>query len=740
MSSRRIEFFDGFTSETTPTTEVAQGPIGTALPLLQAKYTLGTASALTFTGTYYTLPLNTTEFQDTGYSNASGVITVTEAGRYNINARAVIGTAVLERIDGYIQIYKNGTTVVYSCPITSYMNLSDGNAFNINNVLTLAANDTIQIRVQIDSHWGASFDPVFSTASYVVIKRDEGLKGDTGPDGLDGVNWQGTWVSGNYTEKQAVEYNGSSYVCHTDTVSNEVPTNTSYWNILAVKGTDGASGTNGVDGIGGTLDSFYAENFEGAIGAADFTTGNNTSFDNGGVIAGTLSDDVTTEISGTQSLKYVQAVGSLNDWVKSPDITISKKHQGNTNGAIINYTYDGDDNDIQVVLYDDTGSEVLTNTTQVFKSSSSNQRLTVQFPVGVSAVTLNWGIKVLVENTGAILVIDDVELTTNPFMNKDTQGENRFSGVIANLAGTASITSQGGLDELDANAIASVNRTAIGRVTITWTTGFFTVAPSVTATCVQGTSGASQHGAEVTSTSTTATLIETHAIGTESTFADLSFNIKIDRQEADYRQPTKNIVAYNSRNASNSMVRLHTANGHGSSSTAIRRFTTTVDNIGNAITYNDSSTLGGTFTIEEDGIYNISFSDTANNLSYIGISLNTTQLTTAIVSLTNAEERLSASVTYAANIMETISWAGQLNKGDVIRAHTEGRPDGTSLDRTTFTIAKIGVGDLLGVPLAQDLIAMTGLPIYADEAAAIAGGLDTDRVYKTATGELRIKL
>ena len=37
-------------------------------------------------------------------------------------------------------------------------------------------------------------------------------------------------------------------------------------------------------------------------------------------------------------------------------------------------------------------------------------------------------------------------------------------------------------------------------------------------------------------------------------------------------------------------------------------------------------------------------------------------------------------------------------------------------------------------------INFTGLPTYADEAAATAGGLSTGDMYKTATGELRIKL
>lgn len=40
----------------------------------------------------------------------------------------------------------------------------------------------------------------------------------------------------------------------------------------------------------------------------------------------------------------------------------------------------------------------------------------------------------------------------------------------------------------------------------------------------------------------------------------------------------------------------------------------------------------------------------------------------------------------------------------------------------------------------QGEVYMTTLPTYANEAAAIVGGLTTGRVYKTATGDLRIKL
>jgi len=76
-------------------------------------------------------------------------------------------------------------------------------------------------------------------------------KGDTGAQGVQGdkgLNWQGTWTSQNYVTDDAVEYLGSAYVCHTDTVSNEIPTDTNYWDLLAQKGDTGDTGSQGIQG------------------------------------------------------------------------------------------------------------------------------------------------------------------------------------------------------------------------------------------------------------------------------------------------------------------------------------------------------------------------------------------------------------------------------------------------------------------------------------------------------------
>lgn len=59
-----------------------------------------------------------------------------------------------------------------------------------------------------------------------------------------------------------------------------------------------------------------------------------------------------------------------------------------------------------------------------------------------------------------------------------------------------------------------------------------------------------------------------------------------------------------------SEICLDSGNGHGSTTgTKIRRFTNTRKSIGSGITYADSSTDGGSFTINEAGVYSISYND-----------------------------------------------------------------------------------------------------------------------------------
>lgn len=137
-----------------------------------------------------------------------------------------------------------------------------------------------------------------------------------------------------------------------------------------------------------------------------------------------------------------------------------------------------------------------------------------------------------------------------------------------------------------------------------------------------------------------------------------------------------------------SMVRLHTSNGHGSTNNKIRRFSNLVERLGSAITYNDSVADGALFTVEENGVYHISYTDIFNAAGHFGISRNSTELTTFIYDI-NDDDRLISGITETNGRQKSVTWSGYLYKGDEIRPHTSGAGD-TNTDRVQFTITKIG--------------------------------------------------
>ena len=60
--------------------------------------------------------------------------------------------------------------------------------------------------------------------------------------------WKGTYSGATaYTIDDVVEYNGSSYICISNSTGN-LPTNATYFEQMSAKGTDGTNGTDGTDG------------------------------------------------------------------------------------------------------------------------------------------------------------------------------------------------------------------------------------------------------------------------------------------------------------------------------------------------------------------------------------------------------------------------------------------------------------------------------------------------------------
>ena len=137
-----------------------------------------------------------------------------------------------------------------------------------------------------------------------------------------------------------------------------------------------------------------------------------------------------------------------------------------------------------------------------------------------------------------------------------------------------------------------------------------------------------------------------------------------------------------------SYIRVNTANGYGSTNTKIRRFTNIVNNVGTDITYADSATLGGTFTINANGVYSVSYSDQFTAVNRFGLSINSTQLTSNIETI-NVVNVLCAGTTPAINQGECASATFYATVSDVVRAHTDGGVTGSQPTTCQLTIARV---------------------------------------------------
>ena len=94
----------------------------------------------------------------------------------------------------------------------------------------------------------------------------QGLQGEPGVDGTDGldITWKGNYAAETaYVINDAVFYNGSSYICKLASTGN-LPTDTTYWDLMAQQGAAGA-GSGDVSGPASATDN--------AIARFDLTTG-----------------------------------------------------------------------------------------------------------------------------------------------------------------------------------------------------------------------------------------------------------------------------------------------------------------------------------------------------------------------------------------------------------------------------------------------------------------------------------
>jgi hypothetical protein len=156
---------------------------------------------------------------------------------------------------------------------------------------------------------------------------------------------------------------------------------------------------------------------------------------------------------------------------------------------------------------------------------------------------------------------------------------------------------------------------------------------------------------------------------------------------------------------SDSSVRVDTANGFGSTNTNVRRFSSVIDNLGTAVSYADSATLGASFTAQEDGLYDISYTDQGTTGSQIVITKNQTSATAGTAILASGSVNGGNSNDY-----DTIACQPYLLKGDVIRAIASTAANMNSAStQAKFTISKVGKPNLTSVDVTPFVNIQTNL-------------------------------
>lgn len=140
----------------------------------------------------------------------------------------------------------------------------------------------------------------------------------------------------------------------------------------------------------------------------------------------------------------------------------------------------------------------------------------------------------------------------------------------------------------------------------------------------------------------------------------------------------------------NGQIRLDSGSGHGSTNTTIRRFTNVTNSSGSSMTLTQSSTNGDSITINEDGVYSISYTDRVTTSSgQHGISVNASALSGVSGRINNLAASERGISTYTLTTANNCSVTLRLSASDVIRAQTDGFGNESTGGEVQFVITQI---------------------------------------------------
>ena len=162
-----------------------------------------------------------------------------------------------------------------------------------------------------------------------------------GIKGADGdITWEGEWSSSTtYTQNEAVQYNGSAYVCLQGNYNVIPPDNTSAWSLMTSKGDTGATGAVGSAGtitIGTTTTGSAGGNATVTNSGTSSEAVLNFSIPKGTTGAtGTQGSKGDTGDTGATGAGATVAIGSVSTLAEGQAATVT--NIGNDTAAVFNF-------------------------------------------------------------------------------------------------------------------------------------------------------------------------------------------------------------------------------------------------------------------------------------------------------------------------------------------------------------------------------------------------------------------
>lgn len=148
-------------------------------------------------------------------------------------------------------------------------------------------------------------------------------------------------------------------------------------------------------------------------------------------------------------------------------------------------------------------------------------------------------------------------------------------------------------------------------------------------------------------------------------------------------------------NQSDSVVRATGSSGNGSTNTSVIRFSNLSINFGSAIAYQPSATLGDSWLINEDGVYDFKaiVGNTGNSINYAVVRGS---LVTWTDTNTTPADSLGNMPNPSAGTLATISGQEFLPAGTLVRVVSQAA-NISNMTQTSFTISKVGKPNLTSV-------------------------------------------